>query len=146
MAPQAGDSLGVTINSRDRKTQFANVDLDLRVRGDLSPVIAALGERVLVIHQDKSRGRHWVRLSLVQPRSPEHAIRKLAVLLAGLPPSARRTLKKAKKELDIGIEGGNDPASAEWVLSPDVIAAVAALGAQVRITVYSASLAAVRQT
>ena len=129
------------------KREFANVDLDLRVRGDLSPVIAALGERVLVIHQDKSRGRHWVRLSLIQqPGSPEYAIRKLAVLLAGLPPSARRTLAKAKKEFDIGIEGGNDPASAEWVLSPDVIAAVAALGAQVRITVYSASLDTVRQT
>lgn len=129
-------------DSTRRETHFANVDLDLRVRGDLSPVIAALGERVLVMHEHKSRGRHWVRVSLTRPRSPEYAIRRLAALLAGLPLSARRTLNKAKKEFDIGIEGGHDPASAEWVLSPNVIAAVAALGAQVRITVYSASLEA----
>ena len=128
------------IDSTHRKTQFANVDLDLRLRGDLSPVVAALGKRVLVIHEHKARGRHWVRLILIQPRSPEHAIRRLAALLAGLPPSARRSLKEAKKEFDIGIEGGHEPASAEWVLSTEVMAAVAALGARLRFTVYSTSL------
>ena len=127
-------------DSTHRKTHFANVDLDIRLRGDLSQVIAALGKRVFVLHEQRSRGTHWVRVGLTRPRSPEYAIRSLAMLLNRLPPSARKALNSAKKEFDIGIEGGHDPASAEWVLSPSVNAAVSALGAHVRITVYSASL------
>ena len=118
------------------QTKFLNVDLDIRVRGDLSALVAAMGRDVWVIHEERHRGRHWVRLSLIRPRSPEYAIRKLTRIMVKLPVSVRRTLRKATKEFDLGIEGGFEPQSTEWTLAPDVVQAVGAFGARMRITIY----------
>jgi len=73
---------------------------------------------------------------MAQGKSERHS--GFAKLVSKLPANAKRIWNSATdKEFDIGIQGGFQPKPAEWVLEPTVIKAVARLGAQIRITVYS---------
>jgi len=120
-----------------------NVDLDLKSTQDLGPLVHALGARVRLTHVQKSGRLHWCRVMLSrQPKSPTDAVLAFAKLLAKLSKRRQAIWAQAKsREFDIGIQGGFEPDSGEWVLEPSVIQAAARLRAQVRITVYSAALA-----
>ena len=120
-------------------TEFLNVDVDLSSIEDPEPLVRGLGSRVVLYQLGKFRRQHWVRFSLArQPLSPEDAILGFARLVSKLPANAKRIWNNAThKECDIGIQSGFQPKPAEWVLEPTVIKAVARLGAQIRITVYS---------
>lgn len=129
------------------RSEFLNVDLDLKSPVDLGPLVHAFGRRVLVLHVDRIGRRHWVRLTLArQPRTPSEAIRGFVTLVAGLPAQGRAVWARADKEFDIGVQGGFEPRSAEWVLEPKIVQALARLGAQVRLTVYSPPLDVRRRT
>ena len=120
-------------------TEFLNVDIDLNSIEDPEPLVRGLGSRVFPDQLGKFRRQHWVRFMLArQPLSPEDAILGFAKLVSKLPANAKRIWNNAThKEFDIGIQSGFQPKPAEWVLEPTVIKAVARLGAQIRITVYS---------
>jgi hypothetical protein len=116
---------------------FLNVDLDIKSRVDPHVMIDAWNGRMLP-QRIPLPGRHWVRLMLAtQPKSPADAIRRYAKLVRALPPRARAVWTQASKELDIGVQAGFEHRSAEWVLDPSVVEAIAAMGARVRFTVYS---------
>ena len=121
------------------RTHFLNVDIDLKSVADPEPLVQALGRVVLCQRVGRVGRAHWVRFMLSrQPTSPTDAILGFAKLMAKLPDDRRAIWNKAKsKEFDIGIEGGFEPFSAEWVLEPRVIEAIAELGARLRITVYA---------
>ena len=76
-----------------------------------------------------------------QPNKPAGVILRFAQLVAKSSPKNRAIWAKAiSKEFDIGIQGGFEPTSAEWVLEPNVVNTAARLGAGLRITVYSPDL------
>jgi hypothetical protein len=118
--------------------EFLNVDLDLKSRADPAALVKAWRRRVLTTQHEKSGGRHWVRFNLmVQPKGPADAIKRYARLIKALPSPARRIWTGASKELDIGIQAGFERGASEWVLDASIVKALAALGTQLRITVYS---------
>jgi hypothetical protein len=121
-------------------TLFLNVDLAVKSIAEPSPFIQALGRAVLCQRIGKAGRAHWIRIMLSrQPKSPEDAIRSYAALVSRMSGKARTIWDKAiSKELDIGIQAGFEPTSAEWVLERRVVDAMARLGARVRITVYAA--------
>jgi hypothetical protein len=129
------------------RTEFANVDIDLKSIRDPEPFLGALGSRVLWQRLGKVGRAHWVRLMLSrQPTSPADAILSFAKLVTKLPPAARAVWDTAvRREFDIGIETGVEPNVAEWVLEPKVMKAATELGAQLRITVYAPNLPIVTQ-
>jgi hypothetical protein len=120
-------------------TVFLNVDVDVRSRDDLGPLMEALGSKVIRLH-DGRRGRlYWKRFTLAGgPKSLVDAVRRLCRLLDGLPPGAKKLWSDASiREFDIGIQAGERPDSAEWVLDTSVLEDVAKAGARIRVTVYS---------
>jgi hypothetical protein len=122
-------------------SEFLNVDLDIKSPTDPAPLKHAFGKRVHVMHADKVGRKHWLRLMLwPQPETPDEAIRRFSKLVARLGPRARVVWKRATKEFDIGIQGGFEPRSAEWVLDHKTMAMAGRLGANLRITVYSPTM------
>jgi hypothetical protein len=115
------------------------VDLDLKSVRDPKPLLEAWGHRVMPIHEDKVGRRHWLRLTLAtQAKSPEEAIRRFCTLVESLPETGRAVWDKAaSKEFDVGIQAGFNSRASEWVLEPKVVEATAAVGARLRLTVYS---------
>ena len=121
-------------------TTFLNVDLEVKSRKDLRPLVEALGREVLPLQEGRLGRRYWIRLELARraPKSPVDAIRRFCHLVSKLPAEVRELWDGASvRELDIGIQAGEEPAAAEWVLDPDALKEAANLGAQIRITVYS---------
>jgi hypothetical protein len=121
-------------------TTFLNVDLDVKSRNDLRPLVEALGREVLPLQEGRLGRRYWIRIELARraPKSPVDAIRRFCHLLSKLPPGPKALWDGASvRELDIGIQAGEEPVAAEWVLDTDAFKEAANLGAQIRITVYS---------
>lgn len=83
--------------------------------------------------------KHWARFMLTgQARDPAQAILGFCELVRRLPNAGRAVWKAASpKEFDIGLQAGLESRAAEWVLDARVIAAVRAVGARIRLTVYS---------
>jgi hypothetical protein len=121
---------------------FLNVDLDLKSTADLAPLLDAFGEKVMVLHAGRIGRKRWLRLMLTQqPKNPTDGILGLAKVVTGLRGRARTVWARARKEVDIGVQGGLQPASAEWLLEHHAVVAAARLGMQIRFTVYSPRLA-----
>ena len=128
--------------------QFLNVDLDLKSRTDPTALVEEW-EGLLIVQRVKQSTRgHWVRFHLpFPPRDPGDAVRAFAKLTRRLPSPAERIWSRASKELDIGFQAGaqrRERGSAEWVLNARVVKALAELGVNVRITIYSPVLATKR--
>ncbi len=122
-------------------SRFVNVDLDIKSPTDLTALIAAFARRAMVIHSGRSGRRYWVRLELVRhPKNPDEGIKRLLDLASSLRDSARVAWANSTKEFDIGIEGGTEPGPAEWLVRPRTLQAAARADAQLRFTVYPASL------
>jgi hypothetical protein len=119
------------------QAKFANVDIDIKTTSDPALFVQAISRFLLATHTGKDGRKHWVRFSFTDPRSPAHAIRRFARVLAKLPKPVQRVWKDAaSREFDIGIEAGNDPKPGEWVLDEKVIGEIHRLNGQVRITIY----------
>jgi len=74
-------------------THFLNLDLDLKSRADLGPLLEALGETVVVLHSTKRRGVHRVSLELYEFRKyvePETCLSRFVQLVRRLPLPAHR--------------------------------------------------------
>jgi len=119
-------------------SEFLSVDLNLKSAADPAALVEAFGRRVLVQNLPQDRQRYWMVLILAEESpSPAAAISSFSKLVAGLPKNAREIWTQATKEFDIGVQAGLNLRSAEWVLGPEVVKAIAHMGAQVRFTVYS---------
>jgi hypothetical protein len=124
------------------ESQFLNVDLDIEAPFDLAPLVAALGDDVFALHTGPARDGYETHLELagesIQPSSADFAIRVFARLLSQLAPEAKQLWDRAaRRDFNIGIQGGLAPHAFEVALSRDVLAAVADLGARIVITVYA---------
>ena len=121
------------------RSEFLNVDLDVKSTVDPAPLRAALEKRLHSMHApDRDGRRYWIRMTLArQPTDPADAILGFSKVLSKLPPKAKAVWAHATKELDVGIQSGTELRSAEWVLDPKTVEAAARLGASIRLTVYS---------
>ena len=119
----------------ERKPHFMNVDLDLKSRADLAPLVARLARRASVLRSDRHRGLHCATFELLSSRqhTPERCIAGLARLIEGLPVTERRLTQRI---FDVGIQAGADGHVFRPTITTATLARVAALRAALTVTVY----------
>lgn len=120
--------------------QFLNVDLDIKSRVSLEPLIKEVEHRTIVLHHAKS-GKYWFAvLEVVLPRNADRAIRAFVRLVKGLSPAARALWDGALvRTFNVGIQAGLQPAAFEQRVEAKSVREAAALGADIVVTVYSPS-------
>jgi len=132
-----------TVSSPSRltaKTEFLNVDFNVRSRTSLEPLRSAWPGFVQDAGSQLSPKRQWLVLNVPgQPRNTEGAIRAFVRVIADLPSPARACLTNASsRTLDIGVQVGLKPHSFEDVrLSHGTLEAVTRLRATISVTLYA---------
>ena len=117
---------------------FLNVDLELRSKKDLGPLLAAFGSHVVVLDDRHAGGLHHLALELYdfsRYRDPDACIAGFAQLAKRLPPAARRLWNGAEARFDIGIEARDDGKTFTTRLAPSTLRKVAEVGGALVITI-----------
>jgi hypothetical protein len=105
-------------------------------------LIDDLGEDVVNLHAGRVHDHYLATFEAIVSGDADHRISYLCGLVDQLAPEARRNWDQASsKVFDIGYEAGISPKSYESNLRPETIAAVARVGAAIRVTVYPPSKA-----
>lgn len=123
------------------EVRFLNVDLEVSSRTDLEWLVEEFGGDATKLYCGPSRG-HFVATFEIPGLSGEAngLIGNFCHLVENLPVDARRAWDDAfLKVFDIGYESGSAPKSYQSELRPETVAAVARIGASLRITVYPAA-------
>jgi hypothetical protein len=121
------------------ETHFLNVDVDLRSKSDLEPLVNALGKKVVALHVGRE-GRHYVaHLELArQTRTADSTIRALCSLIRALKGPESRLWKSAvSRDFNIGVQSGTHPHSYELALTANTIREASELDARIVFTVYA---------
>jgi hypothetical protein len=124
-----------------KTVQFLNVDLLIGGRFNRGPLVKVLGDELFAL--DEHAPVDGVDSMVIEVNSPDldltATIDRLIKWVKGLPGPARRVWAKATlRVFDIGISAGRGPHATTWSLPPKQVAAIARLGAEIRITVYGA--------
>jgi hypothetical protein len=119
-------------------TEFLNVDLDVVGGEDLTPLVQAMGARILSLYCGKLKRGYVARMELArQPKTADEAIRKLTALIARLPTSSRRLWNGARiRDFNVGVQSGQKPWCSEFPIRPETLRLAAQLEARVVMTVY----------
>jgi hypothetical protein len=133
-------------NAVDRNL-FLNVDLEVRSKSNLQPLVDALTSKVIVHYRGLENRHYKARLTLKESHRKSHAAKHQRVaeaiilgfckLIRELPPHARSLWDGAwTRDFDVGIESGK-PGSFYWFeLTPAVLHVTAELNAKVSFTIY----------
>jgi hypothetical protein len=119
------------------EASFLTIDLDVRSRRSLSPLMVAWpwAQRV-------DTGRSTSHMLILRPRDDSKTAEAAARVLLGhvetLSPLARRCWDNAsKRTFDIGVQAGMARRSFEEVrFTPETLSRIAAIGARLQVTVY----------
>ncbi len=117
-------------------TYFRNVDLEIRGQAPVSELIAAWGDRVVVLHQ----AADFAVVELPeQPPDPSTAIVEFADLVDDLPTEARAIWNSCARTMDVGIEAESpgQVTSQSFPITVRALFAAAWVGASVTITVHT---------
>jgi hypothetical protein len=126
------------MSNLDNKS-FLNVDLEIFSKSDLKPLVAALGNRVMVhyLGQEFLKNKAYLCLAGSQPKTPESGILRYCKLIEKLPPGERALWDTAEsRSFDIGIEAPKRKTYYWSAVGSEAIRAAAEVGAQIAITVY----------
>ena len=130
----------VIYRKKPDRTHFLNVDLDIYSRSDLRPLVATLGERVLVLFEGciKRTYRAHVELSRVT-KTPDATIKSFCSLISAMRRPSRDLWNRAlRRDFNIGIQAEPAPPySCEFALAPETIKAASQLGAGIVFTIYA---------
>ncbi len=125
----------------DKATHFLNVDLELKSRADLGPLLAALDKTTVVLHTRKERGMHYASLELYEfskYTKPETCIARFVQLVRRLPPTARRLWDRAlQRRFDIGIEAVPNGGTYASHVTVATLRGAAEVCAEIAVTVYA---------
>ena len=124
--------------------EFLNVDLELESKESLDLIAQEFGDKVHVLHNGPLQDIPYllaVEVYAGDDRDPESIIEAFYDLIEALPAKAKASWRKcAARRFDIGIESGAGVAKRYGALclslSPQTLKRVAALSAEVVITVY----------
>ncbi len=122
------------------------MDLDIESRSDLTQIIDALGEKVVVLHSGRVRGKHRVSLELGGPLSlerndltPDRCILAFSKLIERLPAPARRAWDRASlRRFNVGfqVSGGSAPDAFVAHLGAATVKRVTDLNGEITMTIY----------
>lgn len=118
--------------------KFLNVDLVVESRAELTELITALGDDVLVLHSGKSAGGNMACFALPELLGdPDTIIQWFCSLIEQLPADAAKLWRGAyRKTFDLGYECGDRPRSFQSEVRYETVKWIAELGASLTITVY----------
>jgi hypothetical protein len=120
-----------------KETTFLNVDLDVCSRWDLQPLLAALGQKILILYAGRHGRSYKAHLELARsPKSANAAIHIFAALICELPKLERRLWDTATvRDFNIGVQAAMQPHAYEIRLTHETIETVSALKARIVVTV-----------
>ena len=124
--------------------EFLNVDLDLESAIPLTPLIEELGNKIDVLHNGAlNRVAHYAALEIREGKAsdPDSIINAFCKRIEALSPASKRLWRDcAARRFDIGILSGTlgsrNVDGLRLDLQPATLKRVAALSAQIVITVY----------
>ena len=118
--------------------QFLNVDLEIRSRVSLEPLIEEVEKKKILVLHHARRGKSWLAvLEVALPRNADAAVRAFGKLVKGLSPAARALWDRAlARTFNIGIQAGLEPTAFEQRLAAESVREAAALGANIVVTIY----------
>jgi hypothetical protein len=123
--------------------EFLNVDLDVRSRRSLAPLVAAWpwAYQPLAAMGPPSPNPRWLLLNARGAgKTAEGVARRLLQHVESLRGEARQCWKAAHRRVfDIGVQAGGTGRAFEGVrLTVDTLRRIAAAGAQIQLTIYPA--------
>ena len=124
----------------DDETRFLNVDVDVWGRANLQPLVAALGNNVLVHYVGAEGSEQTAHFSLTSAhgKSADTIVRQLVALIEKLPRSARQLWNHARaRDLNVGIQAGVTPYSHEIAFHQRTLDLVARVQGRIVITTYA---------
>ena len=97
-----------------------------------------LGKKVFVLYAGRERGQFSAHLEIAgATRTADSTIRTFCAIINNLPNQARTLWNSATlRSFSIGVEAGTRPSPRDFKIRPRTIHAVAALDAQIVLTVY----------
>jgi hypothetical protein len=117
-------------------THYANVDLVLKASEDLSPLVAAFGENVMVLNAGRMPANEAI-LEVHHEGGPEGAITAFCNLVDSLSPDARALWKRCKERtFDVGFVAGLEPWPFKSTIAPETLARAAQVGATLAVSIY----------
>ena len=126
-----------------RETTFLNVDLEVLAREDLTTLANALESHLFVLDVQRIGRRYRASFEVLQPKTPDTAIRRLVAAIQRLPPRRRAQWNRAaRRDFNIGIQAALEPPSREFPIEAATVNMVAKVGGRIVVTVYGASQAA----
>lgn len=120
------------------KIQYLNTDLELQAHKDLTPIVEAMDEDVIVLYNGKARGHYLATFECVGlVDGPDSIINHFCMFAECLEGTAKELWDDCfTKAFDIGFESGAFPQSYASEIRATTIQRVAALGASIRVTIY----------
>ena len=121
--------------------RYLNTDLDIESENDLTPIIEAFGEDVIVMHHGERHGLNIASFEISSYyRSANETIEYFCDLVENLSENERKIWNSCcSRTLDIGYECGSCNQSYHSEIRPDTIKRVADIGARLVVTIYSSS-------
>src|SRR5262245_7924657 len=133
----------------DNETRFLNVDVDVWAKANLEPLVAALGNKVLVHYVGAQAAEQSAHFSLASAhgKDPDTIIRRLVALIDKLPPRARLLWNRARaRDFNVGVQAGIAPYSHEIVLRETTLDLVARVRGRIVVTTYASEVRSPRPT
>ena len=118
--------------------KFLNVDLLLKSKQDLTPIIDNLGKKIFVLHNGKEKDHYYAYLEIMGDRSaPNEVIKIFCDLIENLSENSKKIWDEADYRIfDIGYDSGRHENSFSSDLTELEIKRIAAINASMRITIY----------
>jgi hypothetical protein len=122
--------------SRMEDACFLTIDLDVRSRRSLTPLVSAWPQAYQPLIADS----RWLILNAFAAETAEAAAKELLQHVAKLRGDARQCWRQAHRRMfDIGVQAGGPGRTFEDVrLTADTLRRIAAAGGQIQVTVYPA--------
>jgi len=117
---------------------YLNVDLEIRSRSDLTPLVTALRHQLVVLYAGRMQRAFFASFETSGRRyPPDVAIRRLARALRRLPPPLQRLWRHARDRVfDIGVARATGVDPLYLTLRQETIEIVAMLNARLALTFY----------
>ena len=137
---------------KSRQTRLAgtylNVDLEIRSRFELAPLVKELSKSLFVLHTGREARMHFASFEVASLEdSPDLAIREMAHAIMNLSSSSRDIWKSAAdRTFDIGSEQLPGRRPYVQILEPETIDVIAKLRGRVKFTLYPAAEHRVERT
>jgi len=121
-----------------QEVRYLNVDLLVKSRIDLTPIVNEFGEDVLVLTNGKAGDFYHAYFEIAGSHAgPNEDIGYFCSLIESLDQNERELWDNSiSKIFDVGFESGEAPQSYSADIRPETIKRMSQCGASIRITVY----------